>query len=325
MSIAVITLLSFLAATGLVLASLSVVQSTQRSPQVRIRRRLVNVAVHGQAAGGERQDLAKRSVYSEIPAFHQVLNRYQAVRSLNLLLDQADLNVSVGMFILLSLTLGIVACFITSTVFVQPFGSALLSGGLISFVPFLLVKYLARKRIRRFLEQLPDGLDIMAQGLQAGLGLSQAQAFVAKEMPAPLGTEFAIFMEELNLGQSIGKSLENLQERMPLPEVRMFSTALLVQRDIGGSLAELLNKLAEVIRDRFRIERDIKTLTAQNRIAAVVVCSLPPALFAFMFMMNAKLMNEVMASRIGQFMLTAALVLELLGILWFRYFLRLHI
>lgn len=325
MSIAIITLLSFLAAASLILASLSVVQSTQRSPQVRIRRRLVNVAVYGQAAGGEGQDLTKRSVYSEIPVFHQLLNRYQAVRSLNLLLDQADLNISVGVFILLSVVLGVAACLVALNAFAQPLGAALLSGGFVSFVPFLLVKYRARKRIRRFLEQLPDGLDIMAQGLQAGLGLSQAQAFVAKEMPDPLGTEFSIFMEELNLGQSIGESLRNLYERIPLPEVRMFSTALLVQRDIGGSLAELLNKLADVIRDRFRIEREIKTLTAQNRVAAIVVCSLPPVLFTFMFMMDPKLINEVMASRIGQFMLTAALVFEALGIIWFRYFLRLHI
>ncbi len=324
MSIAVITLLSFLAAASLILASLSVVQSAQRSPQVRVRRRLVTVAMRGQA-GGEGQDLAKRSTYSEIPFFHQFLNRYPFVHSLDLLLDQANVNISVGVFILVSLTLGVVVCFVGLNVLDQSLGTALLSGGLTAFVPFLLMKYLARRRIRRFLEQLPDGLDIMAQGLQAGLGLSQAQVFVAKEMQDPLGTEFSIFIEELNLGRSIGDALSNLQERMPLPEVRMFSTALLVQRDIGGSLAELLNNLADVIRDRFRIERDIKTLTAQNRVAVLVVASLPPALFAFMFMMDPQLMTEVMASRVGQFMLTAALVFELLGIVWFRYFLRLHI
>jgi tight adherence protein B len=132
-------------------------------------------------------------------------------------------------------------------------------------------------------------------------------------------------MEEMNLGQSIGDALVNLHRRMPLPEVRMFSTALLVQRDVGGSLAELLNNLASIIRDRFRIERDIKTLTAQNRMAAIVVSALPPALFVFMFFMNSQLMHEVMTSRIGQFMLGTAVVFELLGIVWFRYFLRLLI
>ncbi len=326
MSIAAITFLSFLAAVSLILAVLFVAQSAEHSPQVRIRRRLGSVAVRGRAGGGEeRQDLIKRSLYSEIPAFHQMLNQYAFVRYLDLLLERAAVNFSVGYFLLLSGVLGAVGCFVAVNMFALPLGFALLSGGLVTLVPFVTVQYLARKRIRRFLEQFPDGLDIMAQGLQAGLGLSQAQAFVAKEMPDPLGTEFSIFIEEMNLGQSVADTLVSFYQRIPLPEVRMFGTALLVQRDIGGSLAELLNNLATVIRERFRIERDIKTLTAQNRVAAIVISLLPPIVYLFTYLMDPQLMGEVVRSRIGQFMLGAAVVFEVLGIMWFRYFLRLHI
>ena len=200
------------------------------------------------------------------------------------------------------------------------FGAALTAIG-----PYIYVKYLAHKRMRKFLEQLPDGLDIMAQGLKAGLGLSQAQAYVAKEMPDPIGTEFAVFMEELNLGLPIGEALENFIERLPLPEMRLFSTALSVQREVGGSLAELLNNLADVIRERFRVEREINSLTAQNRMAAWVVCSLPPVLFAGMYTINPKMMSEVAASDIGWIMFMLALVLEITGIVVFRRLLRLHI
>jgi tight adherence protein B len=165
----------------------------------------------------------------------------------------------------------------------------------------------------------------MAQGLHAGLGLSQSQAYVAKEMPDPIGTEFSVFMEELNLGLPVNAALHNLQDRMPIQETRLFSTALIVQRDVGGSLAELLNKLADIIRERFRIEREIKTLTAQNRMAAWVVCTLPPALFLFMYATDPKLMTEVMENKVGWFMLMAALALEIVGIFVFRRLLRLHI
>jgi tight adherence protein B len=170
---------------SLILAFLSVTQAAQRSPQVRIRRRLGNVAIRGQAGGAERSELAKRAVYSEIPVFHQLLDRYGFARSLDLVLEQAAVDYSVGAFLLISVAVGVVSFLVALSVLEQPLGPALLFGCLLAFVPFAAVQYRAKKRIRRFLEQMPDGLDIMAQGLQAGLGLSQAQSFVAKEMPDP--------------------------------------------------------------------------------------------------------------------------------------------
>src|SRR4029453_2999547 len=179
--------------------------------------------------------------------------------------------------------------------------------------------------MRRFLGQVPDGLDMMSQSLQAGLGLTQAMVFVAKEMPDPLGTEFSVFIEEVNLGLPLVDALRKFEERMDLPEVRLFNTALMVQREVGGSLAELLNKLSNIIRDRFRIERLIKSLTAQNRVSAWTVCSVPPFLPVFMLSPNPKMMNKMMQSPAGRGMLAAALVLEVCGILTFRKIIKIHI
>jgi len=232
---------------------------------------------------------------------------------------------SVGFFSLLSVAIAVVAYIVLSVMFTQTTELALIGALLTAIGPYLYLLYLARKRIRKFLEQMPDGLDIMAQGLHAGLGLSQSQAYVAKEMPDPIGTEFSVFMEELNLGLPLNGALNNFQERIPIQETRLFSTALTVQRDVGGSLAELLNKLSDVIRERFRIEREIKTLTAQNRMAAIVVCSIPPVLFVAMSVLNPPLMQEVRENRFGWIMLMAALTLEVFGMLWFRRLLRLHI
>jgi tight adherence protein B len=179
--------------------------------------------------------------------------------------------------------------------------------------------------MRHFLEQMPDGLDMISQSLQAGLGLTQAMVFVAKEMPDPLGTEFSVFIEEVNLGLPLADALKKLEERMALPEVRLFNTALLVQREVGGSLAELLNKLADIIRDRFRIERLIKSLTGQNRMSAWTVCSIPPFLGLFMFIREPQMMNDMLSDPMGRAMLAVALVLEVLGILVFRKLIKVHI
>jgi tight adherence protein B len=270
--------------------------------------------------------IAKGGVlYSTVPQLHRFLSQTQVAQKFDLLLDRANINISVGSFILLSVAMVVVAYVVLAVVFSQPAGLAVLGATLTAAGPYLYVRYLAYKRTRRFLEQMPDGLDIMAQGLHAGLGLSQSQAYIAKEMADPIGTEFSVFMEELNLGLPLPEALNNFQERMPIQETRLFSTALTVQRDVGGSLAELLNKLADVIRERFRIEREIRTLTAQNRMAAWVVCSLPPALFLFMYATDPKLMLEVMNHSIGWLMLMGALALWIIGILVFRKLLQLHI
>jgi len=320
MTIFLLTILTFLALSSLFIAIILLVQVAESSPQTRIRKRLM---ILGPTATDI--PLLKDSLYSEIPSFHRFLSGVQTAKNLDLLLDRANLNISVGLFILLSLSTAAVAFSVLVTIFNQPNGLALLGAALTAVGPYMYIKYLARRRMRKFLEQLPDGLDIMAQGLKAGLGLGQAQAYVAKEMPDPIGTEFAVFMEELNLGLPIGESLRNFVERLPLPEMRLFSTALSVQREVGGSLAELLNNLADVIRERFRVEREINSLTAQNRMAAWVVCSLPPVLGAGMYTLNPKMISEVAESNMGWTMLMLGLVLEILGIFTFRRLLRLHI
>jgi tight adherence protein B len=166
---------------------------------------------------------------------------------------------------------------------------------------------------------------MISQSLQAGLGLTQSMVFVAKEMPDPLGTEFSVFIEEVNLGLPLAEALKKFEERMNLPEVRLFNTALMVQREVGGSLAELLTKLSNIIRDRFRIERLIKSLTAQNRISAWTVCSVPPFLAVFMFMREPVMMNRMMQHPVGRAMLATALVLEIVGILVFRKIIKINI
>jgi tight adherence protein B len=206
----------------------------------------------------------------------------------------------------------------------QPLVVGLVGGIIATFVPYLYVKYLCGKRLRKFLEQMPDSLDMISQGLQAGLGLTQALVYTAKEMPDPIGTEFSVFMEEINLGLPLPEAMKNLQEKIPLQEVSLLSTAMLVQREIGGSLADLLHKLGEVIRERFRIERQLKTLTAQNRLSAWVVCSMPPLMAAFMFATGPDMMNQMLGDPLGRFMLIGAVFFEVIGILVFRKLIRIR-
>jgi tight adherence protein B len=324
MSLYIVSFFSFLAVVCMIVMTVLLVTAVQTSPQARIRRRLTAISRNPYASRAEIQSLLKSPVYSDIPWFNDLLSNLNFVRSLTILLERANIDMSVGFFILFSTFFGGITIALV-ILFGRPLSLALLVGALACAAPYAYMRYLTRKRFRRFLEQMPDGLDMISQGLQAGLGLNQSMVFVAKQMPDPLGTEFSVFLEEVNLGLPMLDALKGFEERVPLPEVRLLAIALVVQREVGGSLAELLNKLADVIRDRFRIERQIKSLTAQNRMSAWVVASIPPVLTVFMFMMDPALMNETWRNPTGQVMYITALGLEIVGILIFRKLIRIHI
>jgi tight adherence protein B len=324
MNLLLIVLFSFLAAMSLIIVMFFVPMAVQNSPQARIKRRLTTVGRAGYTSRADVQKLLKSSLYSEVPWVNALLSRLPIAKHFDLLLERANVDMTLGLFILCSAVASGIGIFLFLIVG-QPFLLALVMGLIALFCPYFYLKYITWRRVRRFLEQMPDGLDMMSQSLQAGLGLTQAMVFVAKEMPDPLGTEFSVFIEEVNLGLPLADALKRMEERMALPEVRLFNTALLVQREVGGSLAELLNKLSDIIRDRFRIERLIKSLTGQNRMSAWTVCSVPPFLGVFMFIREPQMMNDMLTDPMGRAMLAAALVLEIVGIIVFRKLIKVHI
>jgi tight adherence protein B len=324
MNLFLISIFSFLSIVSLVVILFMLPMAVQDTAQARIRRRLTAVGRLGEASRADIQDLLKTSIYSEVPWLNAFLSKYSIIRKIDLLIERANVDMTPGLFILCSVGAGAMTAFLTTLLGQHIVAVVVFS--LIAFIcPYMYLKIITWKRLRKFLEQLPDGLDLISQSLQAGLGLSQAMVFVAKEMPEPMGTEFSVFIEEVNLGLPLPDALGKLEERMNLPEVRLFATALLVQREVGGSLAELLTKLADIIRDRFRIERLIKSLTAQNRMSAWTVCAIPPLLAVFMFMREPEVMNNMMTDPIGRNLLAAALVFEIVGILVFRKLIKIHI
>jgi len=324
MSLFFLTLFSFLAAVSVIMMIVMLAMAAQTSPQARISRRLIAIGNNPDASQAQIQDLLKGSAYSNISWLDALLSRLNFVRGIGPLLERANMDMSVSLFLLSSLfPAGIIILALTQLG--QSFPVAFVAGLIASLAPYFYAKYRARKRLRLFLEQMPDGLDGVRQGLEAGMGLAQALTTVAKDMPDPFGTEFLIFMEEMNLGLPLTDALRNLQQRIPLPEVRLFNNAIVVQREAGGSLAELLNKLGDVVRDRFRIEREIKTLTAQNRLSAWVASGIPVFLAGFMYASDPKMMQEAMNNPVGRFMLVGAVVLEVIGIVVFRRLLRIHI
>lgn len=258
--------------------------------------------------------LARQELMSEIPWVNQLLLKLQVTSRLKEVIDQADSNITVMRLVLFSLTAGVMA-FLAVIMVDTSYALAALFAVVATALPFLHILSKRRKRLNKFLQLLPDALDLMSRGLSAGHAFTEALQMVATEMPEPIATEFRKTYEEQNLGLSLKLALENLVQRVPLLDLRMCVTAVLIQRETGGNLSELLEKVAHTIRERFRIMEDLKTMTLSSRWSAWLLCALPIFLALYVSYMNPGYMDVMWHDPRGHWMLAIAAVMQILGVL----------
>jgi tight adherence protein B len=319
----VVAFAAFVFAVAAGLAGVLWVAAAPERPEARVRARIGALRRTGAHAPAGSVPLLKEEPLGAASWPQRFLAGSPLLAHLDDLLKRSALHVAAGTIVLASVAIALVTPFLLWALRVP--ASLAVLGLAACVLPYAYVRRRVARRRRRFLEQMPDGLDTISQGLQAGLGLGHAQVFLAEEAPEPMKSEFSIFLQEMNLGLPLRDAVSNLERRMPLHEVRLFSTALLVQREVGGSLSEVLVRLGDVIRDRFRVEQEIRSLTAQNRMTAWVVCSLPIVLGAAMFLLNPKFMSEVTGHPVGVTMLTMAGISWLIGAFVFWRMLKIHV
>ncbi len=184
--------------------------------------------------------------------------------------------------------------------------------------PFMWVSNKRRRRFNKFLEQLPDSLELMVRSLQAGHSFSSALQMVATEMPEPISREFGKTYEEQNLGLNIKSALENMCERVPILDLKLCVTAVLIQREIGGNLSEVLRNISHTIRERFRIQGEIRVKSAQARLSGYVVSALPFFLFFWINLVNPTYMKSMYDHPLGYWILGGGVVMQIIGWLIIR-------
>ena len=268
--------------------------------------------------------LAREELLSEIPWVNRSLVKLAVTNRLKRIIDQADLQITVMRLVLFSLVaaaLGFLAVSMLTISIPLMILFALIAGAL----PFLHVLSKRKKRLKKFLQLLPDSLDLMSRGLSAGHAFTEALQMVAAEMPEPIATEFRKTYDEQNLGLSLKLALENLVHRVPLMDLRMCVTAIMIQRETGGNLSELLEKVAFTIRERFRIMEDLKTLTLSSRWSAWLLCGLPIFLAIYMSVMNPSYMEVMWRDPRGHTLLFVAAGMQLLGMIVVQKIMRIKI
>ena len=192
-------------------------------------------------------------------------------------------------------------------------------GGLLGFrLPHVVIDIKKKKRMKALNSQLPEALTIISNGLRAGFSFPQAMSVVSKEMEPPISEEFARVIRENSLGKPMEEALQNLTDRTDDEDLDMFVTALMIQRQVGGNLAEVLDNISHTIRERIRIKGEIRTLTAQGRLSAIIICALPAVVAGVITLMNPEYMLVLIQETVGIIMIGTAICFMIIGIIIIR-------
>jgi tight adherence protein B len=228
-------------------------------------------------------------------------------------LEEADVMLKGGEFIVIVMVSSLGAFFFIFSITLN-FIQSIMASAIAAMIPFSLLNTARAKRLSGINSQLGDALTILANSMRSGYSFIQSMDLVRKELPDPISKEFGRTLREINLGTATEVAMQNMARRVNSEDLDLIITAVLIQRQVGGNLAEVLDNIAEAIRDRIRIKREVKTLTAQGRISGLIIGLLPIFLGIFMFVSNPSYIMELFTNPIGLFMLACAITGEITGI-----------
>ena len=260
----------------------------------------------------QKTSIIEKKLLSNIPILDAILQKTPRIQSLFLLTRKANAKYHVGYYILLGLVLSSLG-YVFSTLLVRNIYLCLLCGAFLFSIPFIYLLYKKNKRMTKLYEQLPDALELISRALKAGHAFTGGMKLVADEFPDPIGPEFAETLAEVNFGISVQDALKNLANRVDCSEMKYFVVAVSIQRDTGGNLTEILDTLAYLIRERFKLRGKIRTLSAEGKFSAIVLIALPIFLFIIIYFVNPNYISVLFIDPAGQIALIVASILMIVG------------
>jgi len=273
--------------------------------------------------GGKKKKRADTDQYAELlstmrqdgsSAIERFISQYM---NLQLMFEQADVALPVPQFLIICGVLAAVGLVLPTAAGMNVLFAPLV-GGFLAILPIIWLLMRRKRRLRKFAAQLPEALELISRALRAGHSLAAGMNLVAHEMSAPIATEFGRCFEEQNLGIPMEEALDSLTRRVPNLDLKFFSTAVILQRQTGGDLAEILDKIGHLIRERFQIWGQVQALTGEGRLSGIVLLALPPALFAVVYRMNPDYLMLLFTDDMGKKMLVGGVIMQLFGALVIR-------
>jgi tight adherence protein B len=287
----------------------------EESARTNVRRRLKGEALRDKA---KLQVLKATQPLSNVDLLDRLLRRFEFLHApLRRLIDESGVQITPGLFFLLtgSSALG---TFLLVDYFVPWTAVAAVFGVLASFGPLVYLRFCRSRRLLKFEEQFPEAIDLIARALRAGHAFTTGLGMVADEVSDPVASEFRLLYEHQNFGLPLPDALKRFAERLPLIDARFFVTAVLTQREAGGNLSEVLDNLSSVIRERFKVKRQVRVLSAHGRLTGWILVALPPVMAVVFFMIIPSTMRLLIDDPLGVRMVVGAVILQVIGSLVIR-------
>jgi tight adherence protein B len=318
----VIALLVFVVVTVAVFAALSLYD--QREAQARVLRDRLSTVQKPTEQTMPDMALLRDEVLSRIPAFDTFLRRSERVSLLQKMLAQGNIDARAGNFLMLCAVSALVfaaIAFIAGGNLLFGWAGALLG----FFIPYAYASHMRTKRFQKFEEKFPEAIDTLARAVRAGHAFTTALEMIANEVSEPVAGEFRQLYEEQKFGLPVRDALLNLADRIPLVDVKFFVTAVMLQRETGGNLAEILDNLSYVIRERFKILRQVRVHTAQGRLTMVLLMALPPTIVVLMLMLNPGFIRPLFTDPLGHALIVGGITLQTMGYFVIRKIIRIQV
>jgi tight adherence protein B len=270
------------------------------------------------------QSVVARKAEGPLPELERLVGRTTAGSRLSRLIEQAGVKTTPGVIVVGSIICAAIAGLLTH-VFIRIALAQLVCVPLGASIPVMWLLQRRSSRLKAFEEQFPDALDLVSRAIRAGHAFQAALGMAADELPAPAGPEFKKVFDQQNFGLPLRDALNGLIDRVPLVDVKFFVTAVSIQRDTGGNLAEILDNLAHVVRERFKILRQVRVHTAHGRITGFVLLGLPAFLAVALSLINREHMRPLFEEPIGRMMIFATIAMQFFGFLWIRKVIKIEV
>jgi tight adherence protein B len=320
---AAITVIVFLVVVVAVFVGGSILDERRARARL-LRDRLAAAQKAPEREPSEELALLREEKLSEIPALDTFLKRSSRISALQQLLSQADMETQAGSFLLICIVTaavlsGVVLFWVQSGMFAW-------AAGLIGFfLPYSYASYKRTKRFDKFEELFPQAIDTLARAVRAGHAFTTALELIANEVNEPVAGEFRKLFEEQKFGMPVRDALVNLTERVPLVDVKFFVTAVMLQRETGGNLAEILDNLSYVIRERFKILRQVRVFTAQGRLTMLLLMALPPLVVIVMLVFNPGFIRPLFSEPLGHTLIVIGITLQTVGYFIIRKIIQIQV
>lgn len=287
-----------------------------------IRRRLRTLS----AGGGDRGevDILRKRILSDVPWLNSFLMKITRIHELDRLLEQANTGMPLGFFILLSFLLAAVV-FAGGSILRVNHSVLIIFALMLAAMPFLYLLSLKQKRMAKFQEQLPDALDLIARALKAGHAFSGGLKMVAEEFGDPIGNEFGKTLDEINFGVGVEQAMKNLARRVDCQDLQFFVVSVIIQRETGGNLAEILEKISSLVRERFKLYGKMRTLAAEGKLSAIILIVLPFLIALYFFAIQPEYIGLLFKDPLGITMLVGASIMMTLGVFVMRKMIQIRV